>query len=271
MSSLCTWCLTLESVYSMNSPSSASHWYDVKPMLQDVSWLIGHQDEIQDKINHRELGLEEVVFTSMHVFHFFPYWSRNWKQDMTIIQAFTVPDDKPLAGNRIGILHLSHKGILFQRTPDTVIQNSIVDPATGTIGVRFLSQWHELCSDGLHPKCVDVTLHKPSPADVSPITVRWHAALTSENGPPLHRDLDVHHHFFDALGDGYARGLFTEYCYYAADAASDTGVNRSAIVKFTIDATQERCVATLGPFVQAAGGMEALELHGCAGSRSDTN
>ena len=84
---------------------------------------------------------------------------------------------------------------------------------------------------------------------MSPITVRWHAALTSENGPPLHRDLDVHHHFFDALGDGYARGLFTEYCYYAADAASDTGVNRSAVVKFTIDATQERCVATLGPFV----------------------
>jgi hypothetical protein len=170
---------------------------------------------------------------------------------MTIIQAFTVPDDdQPLADNRYGILRLSHEGILFQEDPDIVIRNSIVDPITGSIGVRFLSQWHELHSDGLHPKCVDVTLHKPSSVNVSPITVRWHAVLTSENGPPLHLDLDFHHHFFDALGDGYARGLFTEYCHYAADPDTDCNPrNRSAVVKFTIDATRERCVATLGPFV----------------------
>jgi hypothetical protein len=214
--------------------------------------LIGRQEETRDKItgNQRERDLAEVVLTNTHVFRFFPYWRRNRKQDMTIIQAFTVPDDdQPLADNRYGILRLSHEGILFQEAPDTVIRNSIVDPITGSIGVKFLSQWHEARS-GLRPKCVDVTLHKPSPVDVSPITVRWHAVLTSENGPPFHRNFDFHYHFFDALGDGYARGLFTDYCHYAADPNTDVHRNnQSAVVKYTIDATQECCVATLGPFV----------------------
>ena len=168
---------------------------------------------------------------------------------MTLIQAFTVPDDQPLAGDRNGSLRLSHEGILFQEPPCAVIRNSIIDPITGSIGVRFLSQWDELRSEGLHPKCVDVTLHKPSPANVSPITSRWHAVLASENGLPLHRDLNVQFHFFDALGDGHARGLFTDHCYYAADPDTDANHNnQSAVVRFMIDATQECCVATLGPF-----------------------
>ena len=241
-----SWYSTLEPACCINSPSSVSHWYVMMRQMLQVLWLIGWQDETLDKLNHweRELGGADVMLTNTHIFCFFPYrWGKKW--DMMLIQAFTVPDDQPLAGDRNGILHLSHEGILFQESPCAVIWNSIVDPITGSVSVRFLSQWNDLPSNGLHPKCVDVTLHKPSPVDVSPITVRWHAVLTSENGPPLHWDLDFHHHFFDTLGDGHARGLFTKLSHYPADADTEVHpsyINRSAVVKFKINATQECCI-----------------------------
>jgi hypothetical protein len=88
-----------------------------------VTSLIGCQDETRNKITHRERELIEVMLTNTHVFgfFFFPYWHRRRKQDVTIIQAFTVPDDQPLANNRNGILCLSHEGLLFQEAPGAVI------------------------------------------------------------------------------------------------------------------------------------------------------
>ena len=219
-------------------------------MLQGVPWLIGRQDEIRYKINPRTPFGMNVILTNTHVFSFVGYrigGTMKWDMDMTLIQAFTVPDDQPLAENRNGILRLTHEGISFQRVPCALIRNSIVDPITGSIGVRFLCHWMDY--DALRPKCVDVTLHKPSPVDVTPMTVCWHAVITRENGP-IHRSLlsNFHHVlFFDSSGDGYTRGLFTTFDHYPEDADPDTfGLNQSAVVKFTIDATQECCVATLG-------------------------
>ena len=169
---------------------------------------------------------------------------------MTLVQAFTVPDDQPLADDRNGILRLSHEGIMFHRTPCAVIRNSIVDPVTGSISVRFLCEWIATDYDGhstLHPECVDVTLHKPSPVDVSPLTVRWHEVLTSKN-ESIHQGLGYSFNFFDSLGDGYARGLFTKNYHDpgGAEARAVRSISPGDIVKFTIDATRDRCVATLG-------------------------
>jgi hypothetical protein len=185
------------------------------------------------------------MLTDTHVFGFFPCWLGERGYYTTLMQAFTVPDDQPLANNRNGILRLSHEGILFLRTPHTVIRNSIVDPIAGSISTRFLCQWlsYHRTSDGLQPKCVDVTLHKPSPVDVSPITVYLHAVLTNENKPLP--GFGFGYDTFDFLGDGYASGLFTKHYHYPEGADGYTA-NRHAIVKFTIDATQDRCVVTLG-------------------------
>ena len=138
----------------------------------------------------------------------------------------------------------SHEGTFLEPTPRAVIRNSIVDPITGSINTRFLCPWTDYRSiyDGFQLKCLDVTLHKPSAVDVSPITVCLHPVLTSEN-ELLHRDIHFGYVFFESFGDGYARGLFSKRYHYP-----DAGVwtsNRDAIVKFTIDATQDCCVATL--------------------------
>ena len=214
--------------------------------VADVPQLICRQDETRYAVNHMGPLQMRVMLTNTHVFGFFPCSSGEMGQYMTLIQAFAVPDDQPLADNRNGILRLSHEGILFQRTPHAILRNSIVDPITGSINTRFLCPWLGFCntSDGLQPTCVDVTLHKPSPVDVSPITVCSHAILTSEN-EPLHRDLGFSYEFFDSFGDGYARGLFVKKYRYQ-EGADDCADNRNPIVKFTIDATQDRCVATLG-------------------------
>ena len=191
----------------------------------------------------------EVMLTNTHVFGFFHYWHGNRRQDVTLIQAFTVPNDQLLGDNRNGVLRLSHKGIMFDKVPSAVIRNSIVDPISGTIGVRFLSLWGSDPPSGPLPRCIDVTLHKPSPVDVSSITVGYHTVLTNEHRPRLRQDLDFEYHFFDALGNRHMRGLFTKCRHYAADADTDPHhYSQSAVMKFTFDATQECWVATLSLF-----------------------
>ena len=167
------------------------------------------------------------------------------------MRAFTVPGDPPLGENKGGVLRLSHEGISSYWPPCMVIRNSIVDPVTGSIGVRFLDRslvcGSHIRDDCLHPECIDVTLHKPSPVDVSPITVRRHTVITRVN-EPLCRYFWCRSIFWDSLADGYVRGLFTHRCDHETDRNTAICKKRSAIVKFTIDATQDYCVATLCRF-----------------------
>ncbi|KAI9566574.1 hypothetical protein HD554DRAFT_2114908, partial [Boletus coccyginus] len=97
----------------------------------------------------RESPFMAVVPTGTHVLAFFSY---PWKRHVTVIQAFTVPDgDPPLGENGFRILHLSHEGTSFEinNIPKTIIRNSIVDPITGSIGIRFLDEWIGI---GRHPR-----------------------------------------------------------------------------------------------------------------------
>ena len=57
------------------------------------------------------------------------------------------------------------------------------------------------------------------------------------------RHYSTEYHFF-RYGGGHARGLFT--VRYRYNASADTPRNESAIVRYTIDATQNHCTFTLG-------------------------
>ena len=188
--------------------------------------------------------------TNTHIFCAFPYLVLpQWRnQCMTLMQAFTTPDDPPLGETQGGVLRLSHEGISFHQAPRIVIRNSIVDPVTGSIGIRFLDRsWDDHDGDCLHPECIDVTLHKQSPVDVSPITVRRHTVITRVN-EPLCQEYWCRSIFWDSLADGYARGLFTHRCDHSYPDTAICHNKQSAIVKFTIDATQDYCVVTLCRF-----------------------
>ena len=111
--------------------------------------------------------------------------------------------------------------------------------------MRFLCKWTDFNGGAIHPTCVDVTLYTSSPVYVSPIIVRSHAVLTSEN-EPLHQGLGFSsYRLCDSLGDG---------CLFWKTYRDPSGEEESqdAIVKFTIDATRDCCVATL----TAPSGME---------------
>ncbi|KAI9457378.1 hypothetical protein HD554DRAFT_2143028 [Boletus coccyginus] len=206
-------------------------------------------EETRREIGDRLRLQKRTMRTNTHIFCAFPYlvMPQGRNRCMTLIQAFTAPDDPPLGENKGGVLRLSHEGILFHRAPRIVIRNSIVDPVSGSIGVRFLDRsWDR--HTGLHPECIDVTLHHPSPVDVSPITFHWHTVVTRVN-EPLCPDFWCRSVFWDSFADGYARGLFTHRCDHST--RPDVAIcheKRSAIVKFTIDATGDYCVATLCRF-----------------------
>ena len=166
-----------------------------------------------------------------------------------LVQAFVVPDDQRHVENGKGELRLSHEG-MFSSDKDSfvVVRNSVVDPITGAISVRILERY--INSDVFPPTCIDLTLHKPSPNDVSPITIDRHCVLIKGDVPTLNRDEPVIHgichdfYDFDTSDGGHTRGWFqrTHRC-------SPTGSLDA--VKFTIDATQDRCVAVLSKFSSA--------------------
>ena len=75
-----------------------------------------------------------------------------------------------------------------------------------------------------------------STAEVSPIAIEWHH-VTVSRGIPWHLNDNLITTLFTVSDNGYARGLYT-----LENPKTDHGV----IVKFTINATQDRCVVVLG-------------------------
>ena len=140
---------------------------------------------------------------------------------------------------------LSHEGIFSSDNVIlAVIRNPVVDPITGAIRVRLLER-HGL-SHGFRATCIDLTLDKPSPdVVVLPITIDQHCILI-KGGVPIQEYLACCHEECDISGDGYARGLMarSRHCSHGRTHGSAN----FGIVKFTIDATQDRCVAVLSQF-----------------------
>jgi hypothetical protein len=162
-------------------------------------------------------------------------FSTPWTEPCIVVQAFTVPDDQRPVENGKGHLHLSHEGIFSIDGDDfPVIRNSVVDPTTGAISVKLLEQHSD--SFDFPATYISLTLEKPSPANVSPITIDRHHVLikgdvATQTDTVIHNYCDI-----DMSDDGYARGWFT------LDSLD------LDVVKFTIDATQDRCVAVLSQF-----------------------
>jgi hypothetical protein len=175
--------------------------------------------------------------TNTHVI-FLRDFSKRWEEPCTVVQAFTVPDDQRPVEHGKGQLRLSHEGIFSSDdTVFAVIRNSVVDPITGAISVKLLERHTR--SDGLRATCINLTLDTPSPDDVSPITINRHRVLI-KGAVSTNDHFGFCDEYCDISDDGYARGLFTPDRYCSPKSCG--------VVKFTIDATQDRCVAVLSQF-----------------------
>ncbi|KAF8554061.1 hypothetical protein OG21DRAFT_1497302 [Imleria badia] len=106
--------------------------------------------------------------------------------------------------------------------------------------------------DGFYSTCITLTLDRPgSLDDVLPIFINRHRIFVRGN-VPLDDDLDFDDAYYDISDDGYARGLFTR----------DRRMDHAAfgVMKFTIDATQDRSVAVLSGFSRE-GEWDAIVAH----------
>lgn len=158
-----------------------------------------------------------------------------------MVQAFAVPDHERPVENGMGVLRLSHEGVFSsRRMVFAIIRNSIVDQATGAINVKLLERdWKY---DGFRSACINLTLQSSSD-DVSPILIdRQHIVV--EGNILYDRDLEFCNIYYDIADDGYARGLFTR-------CRSASSNSRYGVMKFSIDATQNRCVAVVSGFSRA--------------------
>ena len=159
----------------------------------------------------------------------------------TVIQAYTVPAGPRPAHNGTGVLRLSHEGSIpgFLRNLD-LIRNSIVDAVSGATNIRVLHQYFE--GDYLHFCCIDLTLSRHLPTDiVLPITINLHDfAYIYHDWFGVYRN---HKCYVESSDDGHARGFWR--FFVPRDAPMNLHPNR-AMVRFTIDASRDKCVAVLG-------------------------
>ena len=180
-----------------------------------------------------------IVLTQTHIIALFYDYDFNVSpmKSSTLIQAFTVPIDSRPVRNGAGVLRLSHEGV----TPgilwsSDLIRNSIVDAISGATTIRLL---HRLCKDhSLHLFCTDLTLHtgRHSSTDtILPMIIDRHD-IAHVN----HVYNDPGDCYVESSDDGHARGFWRFFMPHDAP-------NRiHPVIRFTIDASQDRCVAVLG-------------------------
>ena len=179
-----------------------------------------------------------VLLTRTHVIALFYDYDFNVspEKELTFIQAFTAPTDSRLVRNGAGVLRLSHEGVIPGNFSNVnLIRNSIVDPISGTTSIRLL---HQVCMDhNLDVSCIDVTLHRLSSTDgVLPMTIDLHDIAHLKdvcNGSGAEC-------YVGSSDDGRARGFWRfEVPYLTPNPIRP-------VMRFTIDASQDRCVTVLG-------------------------
>lgn len=158
----------------------------------------------------------------------------------TLIQAFTLPTDTGSEHHGTGVLSLSHEGLVDGSPKDIkVIRNSIVDPIRGTTNIRLLSQFMD--RKDMRFACVDLTLPKHMPTDMNavlPMAIDMHDILNTDSVLSGHdRHWTCYVEFSD---DGYVRGLWQR------PMLQHVSVDLPAVMRFAIDASQERCTGVLG-------------------------
>jgi hypothetical protein len=146
-----------------------------------------------------------------------------------------IPTNPCLVDDGVGVLCLSHEAFipasLVWRPSRTLIRNSTIDSITGSIDVRILEFFPEF--DGPCTSCLDLILPKSHGGLVLPITINMHQLFKIGSGwfgSDMGRTSRL---YVESSEDGHVRG----FC----------GVYRNfPLVKFTIDATQDKCVALVG-------------------------
>ncbi|KAF9237128.1 hypothetical protein BU15DRAFT_63382 [Melanogaster broomeanus] len=110
-----------------------------------------------------------------------------------------------------------------------LLRNSVFDPVTKATNLRIL-YYSEPFDNNTKYTCVDLTLSEPSPGSVLPISVHWQHLFTAEIELVLYG-------LTASSDDGHLRGF---------SAVSDPTSNVHFARRFSIDASEERCIAVVG-------------------------
>ena len=184
------------------------------------------------------LSFSETILTTTHVI--LCYYTSNSSQ---FAQAYIIPDD-----NETRELRLSHETIapIQILTHESLLQNSIIDPTTGSIRLRIL---HKLRFGKQECLYTDIILPTSRAGEVLPMLIDTHVAFALD-GPIECTGTD----FVESSTDGFARGM----CIMAIGSSKD----KLQVRRFSIDATGERCVAVFGDIstLPLPAGLERLSM-----------
>ncbi|KAF8442312.1 hypothetical protein L210DRAFT_3204892 [Boletus edulis BED1] len=172
----------------------------------------------------------EIVLTKTHII---AVWTSRASSNMIVlIRAFVIPDSA--LPHNIGELRLTHEAIVRASSylcRSSLLRNSIVNPATGSVNIRLLNVTIPRTNrEQKHMSCLDLTLPKPvsNTDDVLPISVHTQHLFGST--------WTYEHH---SISDGYGLGLLlTE--------TRPSFVQINSARKFTIDASKEECTLAVG-------------------------
>ncbi|KAI9457380.1 hypothetical protein HD554DRAFT_2143034 [Boletus coccyginus] len=158
------WCSTLELAFSTNSPSSASHWKKHGTRSMTVEYTKCRIASCAQRHTFSALSLASLGGEISILWHSYKPLPPLMTTHLWVNTKVTFSASLTRESWSTGPPALSY-------------ETRLLTPVAGSIGVRFLDRtWDDFrdIDDYLHLECIDVTLHEPSPANVSPITVRRH-------------------------------------------------------------------------------------------------
>ncbi|KAG6377857.1 hypothetical protein JVT61DRAFT_14638 [Boletus reticuloceps] len=172
----------------------------------------------------------------------------------TLVQVFTLPPAACPVRSGTNVLRLSHEGIVHDVLLHDVnlIRNSVTNPKTGVTNIRLLMNRQDR-----HLSCMDLTLPKHSPTGINavlPITINMHDILKLEDALYGDHNRSLMTNWaccFQCSDDGHARGFWLGYKRHVS---RDSAMNDS-VVRFTIDASQDKCTGVLGRLTRIHSGQ----------------
>ena len=181
----------------------------------------------------RHRSTSQISFTNTYIVSLTYFYDPLEDEHTTVIQVFTLPVDRSSVKNGKRVLCLTHEGIM-EGFPPAYAQflPPLIDPATGATCLRLLDfATRTRCAQ---VKRIDLTLPKPRPDDVSPMTVETrHYQLPKEGEPNSPLEICV-----DVSEEGHVRGFYWGRQFKPYE--------NERVMKFTIDTRQAEWVIDCG-------------------------
>jgi len=193
-------------------------------------------DETLGYTRHNIPDTTQIFFTDTYIVSLTCFYDAPAPKHATVIQVFTLPPHGSSLKNGKRVLCLTHEGVMEDIPPvDAEFLKPLVDPVTRATHLRLLDYTDR--TRDVQVARIDLTLPKPRPGDVSPMTAEIQHYRLPKEGEPTYTHGTYSQHV-DVSEEGHVRGFYWGRQFRVCES--------ERVMKFTIDTRQDEWVINCG-------------------------